>query len=90
MIFCLYRRYSPPYKKASKTSDKEMFRVYNMGHRMEIYCLPEAAPRIISTAESFGISAKIIGRTEASNLKNESNHLTIHHQNKTLEYSIEK
>ncbi len=77
-------------QKASKTSDKEMFRVYNMGHRMEIYCLPEAAPRIIATAESFGIPAKIIGRTEASNLKNESNHLTIHHHNKTLEYSIEK
>ena len=53
-------------QKASGTSDEEMFRVYNMGHRMEIYCDPEAAERVITASQSFGIPAQIVGRTEAS------------------------
>ncbi|MGC6455504.1 MAG: AIR synthase-related protein [Coraliomargaritaceae bacterium] len=77
-------------QKASGTSDEEMFRVYNMGHRMEIYCLPEAASRIIAIAESFGIPAKTVGRTETSKHVNGSNHLTIRHKNNALEYSIKK
>ncbi|MBU6325213.1 MAG: phosphoribosylformylglycinamidine cyclo-ligase, partial [Bacteroidetes bacterium] len=50
----------------SGTPWREMFRVFNMGHRMEIY-LPEAyANQVISIANSFGIDAGIIGRVEPS------------------------
>ena len=76
-------------QEASGTSDEEMFRVYNMGHRMEIYCDPEAAADIIAQSESFGIPAQIIGRTEASERENGENHVTIQHEGKMLEYSIE-
>jgi phosphoribosylformylglycinamidine cyclo-ligase len=54
-------------QKASATSDEEMFRVYNMGHRMEIYCDPEAAEAIIAQSESFGIPAQIIGALKSLN-----------------------
>lgn len=76
-------------QKASGTTDEEMFRVYNMGHRMEIYCDPEAAEGIIAKSEAFGIPAQIVGRTEASQREDGSNHVTIQHEGKTLEYAIE-
>ena len=76
-------------QKASGTTDEEMFRVYNMGHRMEIYCDPEAAEGIIAKSEAFGIPAQIVGRTEASQRPDGSNHVTIQHEGKTLEYAIE-
>lgn len=76
-------------QKASGTSDEEMFRVYNMGHRIEIYCDPKAAEAVIAQSESFGIPAQVIGRTEASQNADGSNHVTIHHEGKTLEYSID-
>ena len=66
-----------------------MFRVYNMGHRMEIYCDPKAAEAIIAQSESFGIPAQIIGRTEATERADGQNHLTIRHANKTLTYDLE-
>ncbi|RPG83133.1 MAG: phosphoribosylformylglycinamidine cyclo-ligase [Coraliomargarita sp. TMED73] len=75
-------------ESASGTSIKEMFRVYNMGHRMEIYCLPEAAKQIIALSESFGIPAKVIGRTEKTRRKDGANHLSIEHAGTTLEYAI--
>lgn len=75
-------------QEASGTTDEEMFRVYNMGHRMEIYCLPEAASRIIALSGSFGIPAKIVGRTEASTRPNAANHLTIRYQGNNLEYAV--
>ena len=53
-------------QQASQTSDAEMFRVYNMGHRLEIYCQPEAAEAIIKCSQSFGIKAAVIGRTETN------------------------
>lgn len=75
-------------QKASQTSDEEMYRVYNMGHRLEIYCVPEIADRIIQTSESFGIEAAVIGRTEPKLSDGNSNTLTIHNQDKTLNYKI--
>lgn len=75
-------------QKASQTSDEEMYRVYNMGHRLEIYCVPEIAGRIIQTSESFGIEAAVIGRTEPKLSDGNSNTLTIHNQEKTLNYKI--
>lgn len=48
----------------SKTDWQEMFKVFNMGHRMEIYCNKEIAQNIIDVSESFNIRAKIVGRVE--------------------------
>jgi len=56
-------------QKESGTSWEEMYKVFNMGHRMELY-VPEAiAPSLIAIAESFGIEAKIIGVVEYSDKK---------------------
>ena len=49
----------------SGTSYEEMYKVFNMGHRMELYVAPEAADDIISIAENFGVGAKLVGRVEA-------------------------
>jgi phosphoribosylformylglycinamidine cyclo-ligase len=57
----------------AKTDGREMFQVFNMGHRLEFYCEPSAAERIVEIAKSFNIDAQIIGRVEA----HEGNKLTI-------------
>ena len=48
------------------TTLKEMYEVFNMGHRMEIYCKPRVAGDIISISKSFNVDAKIIGKVEKS------------------------
>lgn len=53
----------------SGTDLKEMYKVFNMGHRMEIYLPQKFAQPIIDIAQSFGIEAKIIGWVEASEKK---------------------
>lgn len=53
----------------SGTDWKEMYKVFNMGHRMEIYLSPEDANDVIEIAQSFGIEAKIVGRVEDSTEK---------------------
>ena len=45
---------------------REMYSVFNMGHRMEIFCPESAASRMISSAAEYGIDAKIVGRVEKS------------------------
>lgn len=52
-------------QEESGTDWKEMYKVFNMGHRMEIYLAPEEAQAIIDISQSFGIDAQIIGRVEA-------------------------
>lgn len=64
----------------SKSEWKEMYKVFNMGHRFEIYCNEKDAAFMIETAESFNIDAKIVGRCE----KNSGKKLTI----STAEYSF--
>lgn len=53
----------------SKTDWKEMYQVFNCGHRMELYVTPEIAENIISISKSFNVDAKIIGRVEPSKTK---------------------
>jgi phosphoribosylformylglycinamidine cyclo-ligase len=53
----------------SGTDWKEMYKVFNMGHRMELYVSAELAPEIIRVSESFGIPCRIVGRVEAYNGK---------------------
>jgi phosphoribosylformylglycinamidine cyclo-ligase len=48
----------------SGTDYKEMYKVFNMGHRLEVYLNPQYAQTVIDIAESFGIKAQIIGRVE--------------------------
>ena len=51
-------------QEQSGTDWAEMYKVFNMGHRMEIYLKPEHAGRVIEIANSFGIDAQIVGRVE--------------------------
>ena len=74
-------------QKASGTSTEEMFRVYNMGHRMEVFCEPSAADEVIAISRSFDIAAQVIGHTEASQ-KDSRNHVTIVHSGENIEYSL--
>jgi phosphoribosylformylglycinamidine cyclo-ligase len=60
-------------QKESGTSWEEMYKVFNMGHRMEIYVAPEYAEEIINISKSFNIDAQIVGRCE----KADKNKLTI-------------
>ena len=52
-------------QEESKTEWKEMYKVFNMGHRMEVYVAPELADTIIEISKSFNVDAKIVGRVEA-------------------------
>jgi len=56
-------------QEQSKTDWKEMYQVFNCGHRMELYVTPEIADDIISISKMFKVKAQIIGRVEASNSK---------------------
>ena len=58
---------------ASNTAWEEMYKVFNMGHRMEVYVPQDKVQTVIDIAESFGIAAQQVGRTEAA----EQNHLTL-------------
>jgi phosphoribosylformylglycinamidine cyclo-ligase len=69
-------------KRESDTSWEEMYKVFNMGHRMELYVNPESAGQIIEISKSFGVDAKIIGRVEES----EEKKLTIVSENGTYVY----
>jgi phosphoribosylformylglycinamidine cyclo-ligase len=69
-------------QEESGTSWKEMYQVFNMGHRMEIYTDRSTADKIINISNRFNIEAKIVGRVEDSNNKK----LTITSTYGTFEY----
>tara|TARA_B100000900_G_scaffold111290_1_gene92992 strand:- start:2394 stop:3560 length:1167 start_codon:yes stop_codon:yes gene_type:complete len=56
-------------QEQSGTDWKEMYQVFNMGHRMELYVPEAVASTLISISESFGVAAQIVGRVEASTKK---------------------
>lgn len=56
-------------REQSGTDWKEMYKVFNMGHRMEIYLPQEHAEKVIAISKSFGIDAQVIGHVEAANSK---------------------
>jgi len=56
-------------QQQSKTDWKEMYQVFNCGHRMELYVTPEIAKDLIEISKSFKVDAQIIGRVESSELK---------------------
>ncbi|MCH4828497.1 AIR synthase related protein [Flavobacterium columnare] len=69
-------------QEESKTDWKEMYQVFNCGHRMELYVPAEIANNVITIAQSFNVDAKIIGRVEASETKK----LTIKSEFGSFEY----
>ncbi len=69
-------------KEQSGTEWSEMYKVFNMGHRMELYVPEESAGEIIAISESFNIDAKIVGRVE----KYDKKKLTIKSKHGTFEY----
>jgi phosphoribosylformylglycinamidine cyclo-ligase len=56
-------------REESRTPLKEMYQVFNMGHRMELYVPESIADELVSISASFGIEARIVGRCEASESK---------------------
>ncbi|MBS1667187.1 MAG: phosphoribosylformylglycinamidine cyclo-ligase [Bacteroidetes bacterium] len=56
-------------QEASKSDNREMYQVFNMGHRMEIFTNEKEADSIIAVSKQFGIDAKLVGRVEASDKK---------------------
>jgi phosphoribosylformylglycinamidine cyclo-ligase len=66
----------------SNTDWKEMYQVFNCGHRMELYVPESIASELIAISESFGVAAQIVGRVEASATKK----LTIQSPYGTFEY----
>ena len=69
-------------QKESSTEWKEMYKVFNMGHRMELYVDPKVAEEIVNISKSFGVNAKVIGRVEPNDIKK----LTIRSEHGTFEY----
>ena len=56
-------------QEESGTDWQEMYKVFNMGHRLEIYLPEQFAQRVIDISKSFGIDAQIVGRVGASETK---------------------
>lgn len=69
-------------REQSNTNWKEMFQVFNCGHRMELYVPGEIAEDLIGISKSFGVDAQVVGRVEASGEKK----LTIKSEFGTFEY----
>jgi phosphoribosylformylglycinamidine cyclo-ligase len=69
-------------QEQSHTDWKEMYKVFNCGHRFEVYLPKEYAQQVIEISKSFGIDAQVIGRIEPS----DHTHLTIHSEYGTFEY----
>ena len=69
-------------QEQSGTDWKEMYKVFNMGHRMELYVAPEDADAIIEISRSFNIDARVVGRVEDA----PENRLTIKSEMGTFEY----
>jgi len=69
-------------QEQSNTDWKEMYQVFNCGHRMELYVQPEIADAIIAISKSYNVDAQIVGRVETANSKK----LTIQSEFGTFEY----
>lgn len=69
-------------QKESGTDWAEMYKVFNMGHRLEVYTSPQYAQEVIDIARTFNIDARIIGHVENA----EANHLTIKSPYGVFEY----
>jgi phosphoribosylformylglycinamidine cyclo-ligase len=69
-------------QEQSNTDWKEMYQVFNCGHRMELYVKPDVADAIIAISKSYNVDAQIVGRVETADSKK----LTIQSALGTFEY----
>ena len=69
-------------RQASGSDLREMYQVFNMGHRLEVFTTPEAAEGLIKAGQELGIGAQVVGRVEAASAK--KLHLTV--GDATIEY----
>ena len=69
-------------KEQSDTDWSEMYKVFNMGHRLEVYLSPEHAEEVIAISKSFNIDAQIVGRVEESDKKE----LIINSESSSIKY----
>ena len=69
-------------QQQSQTDWREMYKVFNMGHRLEVYTTEDQAQGIIDISKSFGIEAQVVGHIEADSRR----HLTIKSEFGTFEY----
>lgn len=73
-------------QSASKTTDREMFQIFNMGTRLELYCRSEdIAKQVIASANKYKVRADIIGQVEEG--ETGKSEVIIHHNNEYLHYS---
>jgi phosphoribosylformylglycinamidine cyclo-ligase len=70
----------------SGIEQKQMYQVFNMGHRLELYVRPGAAAGVVEAATRFGVDAKIVGRIEA-NTGTDGNRVTIAANGQSFEYA---
>jgi phosphoribosylformylglycinamidine cyclo-ligase len=70
-------------QKASGSDNREMYQVFNMGHRLEIFTTEKCASELIKIAAGFGIGAKIVGRIERA----EEKELVLRVSNENIIYS---
>jgi phosphoribosylformylglycinamidine cyclo-ligase len=80
---------TPPLFRAIQDSgieQKQMYQVFNMGHRLELYVRPSAAAGVVEAAARFGVVAKIVGRIEA-NAGSGANRVTIAVNGQSYEYT---
>ena len=68
----------------SGTDWKEMYKVFNMGHRMEIYIAPEHADEVMAISKRYGVDAQVVGRVEETDAVDA--HLTLTSPYGTFEY----
>lgn len=71
--------------QASGVELKQMYQVFNMGHRMELYVRPSAAAGVVAAAAHFGVAAKIVGRI-AANANSAANCVTISSAGQSFDY----
>ena len=73
--------------QASGTEPEEMHKVYNMGHRLEVYVDPADVPAVLAVAAGLQLEARVVGRTEASTQPGGANHVTVSKDGVQLRYS---
>jgi phosphoribosylformylglycinamidine cyclo-ligase len=71
-------------QRVSRTPWREMYQVYNMGHRMEVYCAKRDVKKVIEIARAHGVTAQQVGQTEKSD--GPRNRLTISAGGKRFDY----
>ncbi len=69
-----------------EVAEKEAYQIFNMGHRLEIYCRPEISARLISIADNYNLKAQVIGHTEACNPAHNEVQIKEFHWHKYLGY----